>query len=130
MLWEAIRHYMIEKGLRTTDLTAGLNAPHMSSVSRVVRGVTRDPRISTVVHVCRLIEVDPTQLLIRAGVWPESSKSASPSSAPETASPATLPALQERACALPPDLREMLRAQLENLVDSLEGLARARKSGK
>ena len=127
MLGEAIRHYMIQKGLRPTDLTVGLNAPHMSSVSRVIRGVTRDPRISTLVHVCRLIEVDPTLLLTRAGMWPEpASQAASASAQSSSDSPASLAGLHERAGALPQELREMLRAQLENLLESLESLARAR----
>ena len=128
MLGEAIRHYMMGKGLRPTDLTAGLNAPHMSSVSRVLRGVTRDPRTSTLVHVCRLIEVDPTQLLIRAGMWATpAGNSPSPPDEPPDAR-LTGETLHRRARALPQDLREVWGAQTESLLQSLETLAQSRSS--
>jgi len=124
MLSEALTQYMAEKGLRPSDLSVGTDAPHLSSVSRVLRSVTRDPRISTLIHVCRLIDVDPTQVLTRAGMWPASMSSGG--SGRSAADEDRLQATYRRCAALPDDLRGVVTSQVETLLHSLEALARSR----
>ena len=124
MLSEALSQYMVEKGLRPSDLSVGTNAPHLSSVSRVLRSVTRDPRISTLIHVCRLIDVDPTQVLTRAGMWPTSTSGGGSARSAEEGD--RLQATYRRCAALPDDLRGVVTSQVETLLHSLEALARSR----
>ncbi len=124
MLSEALVQYMVEKGLRPSDLSVGTEAPHLSSVSRVLRNVTKDPRISTLVHVCRLIDVDPTQVLTRAGMWPASTSGGGKERSTEEGD--RLEAAYRRCALLPDDLRSVMTSQVETLLHSLETLARSR----
>ena len=128
MLDEAIRFYIARRGLAPAGLVGTVRSPHASSVSRVIRGITQDPRTSTLVHVCRLIDVDPTSLLAKAGMWSER-RNDSDEAAP---SPDQLRAdeLCQRVLALPKDLRETVWEQVDGLIRPLETSARSSRRGR
>ena len=125
MLDDAIRYYIARKGLRPAALVGGLRSPHASSVSRVIRGITQDPHTTTLVHVCRLVDPDPTSLLARAGMWTQDSNDAEEASA--SADRRRADALCDRVLALPEELRETLWDQVDGLIRPLESAARRRR---
>jgi len=128
MLDDAIRYYIARRALLPTALAGGLRSPHASSVSRVIRGITQDPRTTTLVHVCRLMDVDPTSLLARAGMWREDRNDANDTSASPDRRRAD--ALCDRVLALPEDLRETLWDQVDGLIRPLESVAGRRRPGR
>lgn len=113
MLADAIRGYLRRRGLKPVDLSEGAEAPDVATISRVLGGVTRDPRLSTFLHICAILEVDPTELLAHAGLWPQTATPQEP-----------VGGLHDRIAALPPDLRAVWTSYVESLLDAIEDLAR------
>jgi DNA-binding Xre family transcriptional regulator len=52
-----------ERGMTNRDLIAGLGERHVGTGYRLLSGMTRDPRVSTVLEVCQALAVDPDELL-------------------------------------------------------------------
>src|SRR3972149_3020117 len=126
MLDDAIRYYMLRRGLRPAVLVGGLRSPHASSVSRVVRGVTPDPPTTTPTPVCRLVDTDPPSLRARAAMGTEDSNDAEAAEA--SADRRRADALCDRVLALPEELRETLWDQVDGLIRPLESAARRRRT--
>lgn len=126
MLDDAIRYYMSRKGLRPAALAGGFRSPHASSVSRVMRGITHDPHTTTLLHVCRLLEIDPTSLLTRAGMWTDDQNTSAAPSPDEQ----RVDQLCERVLALPKEFREVLWEQIEGMLRPLEAATLPRRSGR
>lgn len=80
-----IQQAMAARGVQPRDLAMALGARHWSTAYRVMSGATGDSLTSTIVDVCRVLDVSPDELL---GVT-------QPSLAPETL------ALLEAARGLP-----------------------------
>ena len=70
-LAEAIKEIMDARGLRTADVARRLGEGYdRATFYRLLNGATTEPRLSTLVVLCRALEVNPTQLLQLAGLWP------------------------------------------------------------
>ena len=71
---DRIQQAMAARGVQPRDLAMDLGTRHWSTAYRVMSGATADSLTSTIVDICRVLDVSPDELL---GVTP-------PSLAPET----------------------------------------------
>src|SRR5438067_1370569 len=70
-LAEAIKEIMDARGLRTADVARRLGEGYdRATFYRLLNGATTEPRLGTLVGLCRVLEVSPTELLQLAGLWP------------------------------------------------------------
>jgi DNA-binding Xre family transcriptional regulator len=70
-LAEAIKEIMEARGWRPGDVARRLGGEYdRTAFYSVLKGATPEPRLSTLVVLCRALEVNPTQLLQMAGLWP------------------------------------------------------------
>lgn len=76
----AIKQTMRARGLTTAEVAQRLGAEQdRATFYRMVNGATMEPRLGTVVRLCRALESNPSDLLELAGVWsPETPGHASP----------------------------------------------------
>lgn len=87
-----IQRAMAARGIRPRALAMALGDRHWSTAYRVLSGTTADPLMSTVLDVCRILDVDPDEIL----------GATSPPLEPETQ------ALLEAARALPEEDRWLI----------------------
>ena len=66
-LLELIRDRRKELGLTQADLAAKMKKPQ-SVIGRLESGGVRDPRVSMLFQVCQAMDLDPSEVLVRAGV--------------------------------------------------------------
>src|SRR5205085_9955017 len=70
-LAEAVKEIMDARGLRTADVARRLGEGYdRATFYRILNGATTEPRLGTLVGLCRVLEVSPTELLPRAELWP------------------------------------------------------------
>ena len=58
-----IQQVMAARGIRPRELAMALGQRHWSTAYRVMSGATADSLISTIVDICRVLDVDPDDLL-------------------------------------------------------------------
>jgi DNA-binding Xre family transcriptional regulator len=70
-LAEAIKEIMDARGWRPADVARRLGGEYdRTTFYSMLKGATTQPRLGTLVVLCRALEVSPTQLLQRAELWP------------------------------------------------------------
>ena len=70
-LAEAVKEIMDARGLRTADVARRLGEGYdRATFYRILNGATTEPRLGTLVGLCRVLEISPTELLQLAGLWP------------------------------------------------------------
>jgi len=70
-LAEAIKETMDARGFQTADVARRLGEGNdRATFYRLLNGTTTEPRLGTLLGLCRALEVSPTELLQLAGVWP------------------------------------------------------------
>ena len=70
-LAEAVKEIMDARGLRTADVARRLGEGYdRATFYRILNGATTEPRLGTLVGLCRVLEVSPTELLQLAELWP------------------------------------------------------------
>jgi DNA-binding Xre family transcriptional regulator len=77
-LHRAIRAAMEARGLKTPDLLARMPQRDRSTVYRLLKGDTRDAKVSTLIGLCSALGVTPNDLLSLAGVWSDPERSSDP----------------------------------------------------
>ncbi len=74
LLAEAIKHMMSVRGLRVSDVASRMAgdeyAEHRGTFYRLLSGTTREPRLVTLINLCKALETSPTELLQMVEVWP------------------------------------------------------------
>ena len=67
----AVKEIMDARGLRTADVARRLGEGYdRATFYRILNGATTEPRLGTLVGLCRVLEVSPTELLQLAELWP------------------------------------------------------------
>lgn len=62
---------MNARGLEASDVARRLGEGHdRATFYRLLKGATTDPRLDTLLGLCRVLDVSPTELLQLAGLWP------------------------------------------------------------
>lgn len=70
-LAEAIKQTMNARGLPTAEVARRLGEGYdRATFYRLLSGATTEPRLGTLVGLCQVLEVSPTELLQLAGLWP------------------------------------------------------------
>ena len=70
-LAEAIKEIMDARGLRTADVARRLGEGYdRATFYRLLNGATTEPRLGTLIGLCQVLDVSPTELLQLAGLWP------------------------------------------------------------
>src|SRR5919204_6334839 len=70
-LADAVKEIMDARGLRTADVARRLGEGYdRATFYRILNGATTEPRLGTLVGLCRVLEVSPTELLQLAELWP------------------------------------------------------------
>src|ERR671939_1857883 len=70
-LADAVKEIMEARGLRTADVARRLGEGYdRATFYRILNGATTEPRLGTLVGLCRVLEVSPTELLQLAELWP------------------------------------------------------------
>ena len=70
-LAEAVKEIMDARGLRTADVARRLGEGYdRATFYRILNGATTEPRLGTLVGLCRVLEVSSTELLQLAELWP------------------------------------------------------------
>ena len=70
-LAEAIKETMNARGLQTAEVARRLGEGYdRATFYRLLNGATTEPRLGTLLGLCRVLEVSPTELLQLAGLWP------------------------------------------------------------
>ena len=70
-LSEAIKQTMNARGLPTAEVARRLGEGYdRATFYRLLSGATTEPRLGTLVGLCQVLEVSPTELLQLAGLWP------------------------------------------------------------
>jgi hypothetical protein len=104
----AVRTLVWARGYGKADLARRLGgAVHPSEVYRVMNGFVRQPGLRLVVHLCWALDIEPTALLVRAGLWPRP--------APLDPLDRCLRALEERIARWPTPRRQRVLRLLETL---------------
>jgi DNA-binding Xre family transcriptional regulator len=71
-LANAIAGLAVARGMKPAELADAIkDARTWTTLYRVLRGETADPRISTLLEVCRTLHTSPNELLGLAGMWPQ-----------------------------------------------------------
>ncbi len=66
----AIKQTMLARGVTTAEVATRLGAEQdRATFYRLVNGATTEPRLGTVVRLCRALDTSPSDLLELAGVW-------------------------------------------------------------
>ncbi len=66
----AINETMLARGLTTAQLAQRMGEEYdRATFYRVLNGVTKEPRLGTLVQLCIALETSPSELLDLAGVW-------------------------------------------------------------
>jgi DNA-binding Xre family transcriptional regulator len=75
-LAQTIKEIMDARALRPADVARRLGGgrDHTTFYS-VLNGTTTEPRLGTLVALCRALDVSPTELLQLAGLWPSHDRS-------------------------------------------------------
>ena len=60
---ERIQQAMAARGIQPRDVAMSIGHRHWSTAYRVMSGTTADSLISTIVDICRVLDVDPDDLL-------------------------------------------------------------------
>lgn len=77
-LADAITQTMEARGLRASEVAHRLGAEYdLATFYRMLNGSTTEPRLPTLVALCQVLEIDPSDLLDLAGVWPRRAVDAS-----------------------------------------------------
>lgn len=70
-LAEAIKQTMDARALQTAEVARRLGEGYdRATFYRLLNGATMEPRLGTLLGLCRVLEVSPTELLQLAGLWP------------------------------------------------------------
>lgn len=70
-LAEAIKETMDARGLQTAEVARRLGEGYdRATFYRLLNGATTEPRLGTLLGLCRVLEVSPTELLQLADLWP------------------------------------------------------------
>jgi transcriptional regulator with XRE-family HTH domain len=70
-LAEAIKQTMNARRLHTAEVARRLGEGYdRATFYRLLNGATTEPRLGTLLGLCRVLEVSPTELLQLAGLWP------------------------------------------------------------
>jgi transcriptional regulator with XRE-family HTH domain len=70
-LAEAIKQTMNARRLQTAEVARRLGEGYdRATFYRLLNGATTEPRLGTLLGLCRVLEVSPTELLQLAGLWP------------------------------------------------------------
>lgn len=78
-LAEAIRQTMDARGLQTAEVARRLGEGYdRATFYRLLNGATTEPRLGTLLGLCRVLEVSPTELLQLSGLWPHRDRPADP----------------------------------------------------
>jgi len=66
----AIKETMLARGLTSGEVAQRLGMEYdRSNLYRMLNGVTKEPRLGTLVQLCIALETSPSELLELAGVW-------------------------------------------------------------
>lgn len=78
-LAEAIRDAMQARGLHTAEVSRRLGEGYdRATFYRLLSGATSEPRLGTLIGLCRVLEISPTELLELAGLWPYRERTSDP----------------------------------------------------
>ncbi len=70
-LAEAIKQTMNARDLPTAEVARRLGEGYdRATFYRLLNGATTEPRLGTLVGLCEVLEISPTELLQLAGLWP------------------------------------------------------------
>ena len=70
-LAQAIKETMDARGLQTAEVARRLGEGYdRATFYRLLNGATTEPRLGTLLGLCRVLEVSPTELLQLADLWP------------------------------------------------------------
>jgi transcriptional regulator with XRE-family HTH domain len=70
-LAEALKEIMEARGLRPAEVARRLSGEYdRATLYSMLKGDTTQPRLGTLVALCRALELSPTELLQRAELWP------------------------------------------------------------
>src|SRR5579883_2944911 len=70
-LAEAIKQTMNARRLHTAEVARRLGEGYdRATFYRLMNGATTEPRLGTLLGLCRVLEVSPTELLQLSGLWP------------------------------------------------------------
>jgi DNA-binding Xre family transcriptional regulator len=72
---QAIQTAMHARGVTVAELLARMPQRDRSTIYRLLKGDTRDAKLSTMVGLCRALGVTPNDLLGLAGLWSEPARS-------------------------------------------------------
>jgi len=76
-LSEAIKQTMNARDLSTAEVARGLGKGcDRATFYRLLNGATTEPRLGTLVGLCDVLEISPTELLQLAGLWPQRGRAA------------------------------------------------------
>lgn len=71
-LADAIQQTMEARGLRTREVAQALGERQdRATFYRLLSGATTEPRLRTLVALCEVLAIAPSDLLALAGVWPQ-----------------------------------------------------------
>ena len=70
-LADAIKQTMEARGLHTAEVARRLGEGYdRATFYRLLNGATTEPRLGTLLGLCRVLEVSPTELLQLSSLWP------------------------------------------------------------
>ncbi len=70
-LADAIKQTMNARGVQTSEVAKKLGEGYdRATFYRLLNGATTEPRLGTLLGLCSVLEVSPTELLQLAGKWP------------------------------------------------------------
>jgi len=76
-LSEAIKQTMNARDLSTAEVARRLGEGcDRATFYRLLSGATTEPRLGTLVGLCEVLEISPTELLQLAGLWPQRDRAA------------------------------------------------------
>ena len=77
-LAQAIQDALLSRGLPVRDLLRGAQQRDRSTIYRVLKGDTRDTKVSTLLVLCSALGITPNDLLGAAGLWTDDGRSSDP----------------------------------------------------
>jgi DNA-binding Xre family transcriptional regulator len=77
-LSHALQDALRTRGLRVGDLLTRTAQRDRSTIYRVLKGDTRDTKVSTLLALCAALGVTPNDLLGAAGLWADDARSPDP----------------------------------------------------
>jgi len=110
-LSEAIKQTMNARDLSTAEVARGLGKGcDRATFYRLLSGATTEPRLGTLVGLCDVLEISPTELLQLAGLWPQRDRAAD-------AQGVRLRRAFARVQALPPEDKRRAIAVITSVAD-------------